>query len=298
MATGDTRLEVFDQHRPLLQGVAYRMLGSWADAEDMLQEAFLRWQRAPDLEIQSPRAFLVTIVTRLCINYLQSAPVKREEYFGQWLPEPIVTSPDQDPFRSFQIDESLSLAFLTLLERISPVERAVLLLREVFDYEYAEISRILDQSEANCRQILRRARQHIQGSERRFDASSKEREELLRKFVEASSQGSLEGLVALLSREAAFYSDGGGKAPALPRPIYGPENIARGILEGLRKYVPKNLLRRGVEINGRPGVVTFLEGRPFSALTIDVAGGRIRNIYVITNPEKLKRVPPLTSLPA
>ena len=296
--TRRARLEAFNQHRSFLFAVAYRMLGSFADAEDLLQETFIRWQQAADVEITSPKALLVTILTRLCINHLQSARVRREEYFGQWLPEPLVTASGQNPLASFEIDESVSLAFLLLLERLTPMERAVLLLREVFDYEYFEIASILDQSELNCRQVLRRARQHIKDSRPRFEAPLQQREELVRRFSQASFEGDLEGLISLLSKEAVFYSDGGGKAPALPKPIYGAENIARGVLEGLRRLVPKNLLRRFVEINGQPGIVTFLDARPFSVFTLDVGGGRISRIYVITNPEKLRRIPSFTSLPS
>jgi RNA polymerase sigma-70 factor (ECF subfamily) len=296
VSTGNGRLDTFNQHRQLLFALAYRMVGSAADAEDLLQETFIRWQEASQIDIESPRAFLVTILTRVCINHLQSARVQREEYFGQWLPEPLVTGPRHNPLLSFSMDESLSLAFLLLLERLTPVERAVLVLREAFDYEYSEIASILDQSEPSCRQILRRARQHIKEDRSRFDASRQQREELLRRFSEASAQGDLDGLVALLSRDAIFYSDGGGKAPALPRPIHGAEHIARGILEGLRKLVPKNLVRRFVEINGKPGIVTFLEDHPFSVFTLDAADGLVSRIYVITNPEKLKRLPPLASL--
>jgi RNA polymerase sigma-70 factor (ECF subfamily) len=287
------RFEAFHQQRPLLFAIAYRMLGSSADAEDMLQETFIRWQQVPEVEIESPQALLVTILTRLSINHLQSARVKREKYFGQWLPEPIVTARNHNPLMSFEVAESLSLAFLLLLERLTPVERAVLVLRDVFDYEFCEIASILDQRETNCRQILRRARQHIREHRPRFDASLQQREELLRKFSEASLRGDLEGLVALLSKDAIFYSDGGGKAPALPKPIYGAENIARGILEGL-----KRLVRRFVEINGQPGIMTFLGTNPFSVFTLDVADGGISRIYVVTNPEKLKRLPPLESLPS
>jgi len=278
--------------------MAYRMLGSAADAKDVVQETFIRWQQTSEVEIESPRALLVTILTRLAINHLQSARVRREEYFGHWLPEPLVTTPYQNPSIALEVDESLSLAFLLLLERLTPLERATLLLREVFDYEYPEIASILDQSEANCRQILRRARQHIKDPRTRFDASREQRDELLRRFSEASLQGNLVGLVALLWRGAIFYSDGGRKAPALPKPIHGPHNIGRGVLEGLRRLVPKNLIRRFVEINGHPGIVTLLDGRPFSVFTLDAADGLISNIYVVTNPEKLKRIPPLQSLPS
>lgn len=274
------------------------MLGSAADAEDLLQETFVRWQQMPDVEIESPKALLVTILTRLCINHLQSARLKREVYFGKWLPEPLVTAPTQNPHISFEIDESLSLGFLLLLERLTPVERAVLVLREVFDYEYSEIASVLTRSAPSCRQILRRARQRIKESRPRFEASMEQREELMRKFNEASSRGDWEGLVALLSREAVFYSDGGGKAPALPKPIYGAENIARGMLEGTRKLVPKNLIRRFAEINGLPGIVTFRDASPFSVFTFDVSEGRISHIYVVTNPEKLKRLPPFASFPS
>lgn len=289
------RLEAFNQHRSLLFAIAYRMLGSSADAEDILQETFIRWQQTWERDIESPRALLLTILTRLAINHLQSARVRREQYSGHWLPEPLVTAPLQNPSIALEVDESLSLAFMLLLERLTPIERATLLLREVFDYEYSEIASILDQSEPNCRQVLRRARQHIKEPRTRFDASRQQRDELLRRFAEASSQGNLEGLVALLSKDAVFYSDGGGKAPALPKPIYGPENIARGVLEGLRRLVPRNLVRRSAEINGQPGIVSFLDGRPFSVFTLDVTDELISCIYVVTNPEKLKRIPRLES---
>lgn len=292
------RLHAFNECRSLLFAIAYRMLGSMADAEDIVQETFIRWHQMSELKIESPRALLVTILTRLAINHLQLARVKREEYFGNWLPEPIVIAPGQSPSAAFEVDESVSLAFLLLLERLTPTERATFLLREVFDLEYSEIASVLDQSESNCRQILRRARQHIKEPRARFEASREQHYDLLRKFNEVSSQGNLQGLVALLSREAIFYSDGGGKGPALPRPIYGPENIARGILEGLKKLVPKNLVRRSVEINGQPGIVSFLDGRPFSVFTFDVADGLVSRVYLVTNPEKLKRIPRLDAFPA
>src|SRR5436190_16584746 len=175
---GSIRLATFDQYRSLLFSIAYRMLGSVADAEDMLQETFIRWQQSSEDTIRSPRAFLVTIISRLCINHLQSARVQREEYVGQWLPEPIVTDPGSDPFGIIKVDESLSMAFLLLLERLTPIERAVFLLREVFEYDYSEVARIVAQSEANCRQILRRARQHIEAVRPRCRASEQRRTDL------------------------------------------------------------------------------------------------------------------------
>jgi len=291
------RAQTFHQYRSLLFSIAYRMLGSVADAEDMVQETFIRWQKSSEEEIRSPRAFLVTIISRLCINHLQSARVQREEYVGQWLPEPLLTGPESDPSERFRVDESLSMAFLVLLQRLTPMERAVFLLREVFDYEYAEIARTLGQNEANCRQILRRARQHVVEVRPRFDASLEQREQLLHRFVTAASNGDLNGLVALLSSDVVFHSDGGGKAAAVPNLVYGSDNVARAVLGGLKKLVPRNLVSRMAEINGEPGIVSYVNGCPFSVLTVDIADGFVRNIYIVTNPEKLARLPQLPAAP-
>jgi RNA polymerase sigma-70 factor, ECF subfamily len=287
----ENRLATFNQYRGLLFSIAYRMLGSVADAEDMLQESFIRWQEASD--IRSPRAFLVTIISRLCINHLQSARVQREEYVGEWLPEPLLTDPRSDPLAALKIDESLSMAFLVLLERLSPVERAVFLLHEVFDYKHSEIAEVLDQSEANCRQILRRARQHVGVVGRRFKASAQERNDLLERFLQATRKGDMEGLVALLSRDVALHSDGGGKAIALPEQIHGAETVARGLLTSFKKNVPKRIVGRIVNINGQRGLIGYLDGKPFSVLSFHVRDGRIQAIYVVTNPEKLSHLPGL-----
>lgn len=289
------RLATFDQYRSLLFSVAYRMLGSVADAEDMLQETFIRWQQAPDDDIRSPRAFLVTIISRLCINHLQSARVQREEYVGQWLPEPIVTDPRSDPLGIIGVDESLSIAFLVLLERLTPVERAVFLLREVFEYEYSEIASVLGQSETNCRQILRRARQHVSKMRPRFTASSQKQNDLLDRFLQATSSGDMDGLLALLSSDVVLHSDGGGKAIAVPNLIHGADKVARGILRSLTKLVPRDLVRRVAQINGAPGVVSYLNGKPFSVLTLDGNEGLVRAIYIVTNPEKLAHLPKLSA---
>jgi RNA polymerase sigma-70 factor, ECF subfamily len=291
------RLATFYQYRSLLFSVAYRMLGSVADAEDMLQETFIRWQRAPDAEIRSPRAFLVTIISRLCINHLQSARVQREEYVGQWLPEPIVTSPGSDPLEIVRIDESLSMAFLVMLERLTPVERAVFLLREVFEYEYSEIAVVLGQSEANCRQILGRAKRHVNAMRPRFKTSPRKKSDLLERFLKATTSGDMEGLVALLSNDVVLHSDGGGKGTAVPNLIQGADNVARGIFGGLQRIVPKNLVRRVMEINGEPGVVSYLDGKPHSVLTLGAGEGRIHAIYILTNPEKLAHLPGLSAPP-
>ena len=230
-----TRTSVFEEYRRLLFSIAYRMLGSVADAEDALQDGFIRWQRASDTDIRSPKAFLVAIVSRLCINHLQSARVQRETYVGEWLPEPLVTEPGSDVSRIAQVDESVSMAMLLLLERLTPVERAVFLLGEIFDYTHAEIARMLGLSEANCRQLLRRARQHVHLERPRFSASERQHAELLERFYQAADSGDLQGLLALLSSDVVMHTDGGGKASALPLPIHGPDKVARASVHGLRK---------------------------------------------------------------
>jgi RNA polymerase sigma-70 factor (ECF subfamily) len=290
----DDALAAFSGFRPLLFSIAYRMLGSVADAEDMLQETYIRWQRTPVEEIQSPRAFLVTVVSRLCINHLESARARREEYFGQWLPEPVVTEAGEDPFSFLAVDESVSIAFLVVLERLTPVERAVFLLREVFDYEYSDIAHVLGKDEANCRQILHRARQHVADVRSRFAPSPEERERLLLEFVRATSTGDLDDLVSILSTDAILYADGGGKAPATPNLVHGANSVARAILGALRKLVPRDLTNRVAKVNGVPGIVSYQAGRPFSVLTLEIADGRIDSIYIISNPEKLAH---LRSLP-
>ena len=287
------RLATFDQYRGLLFSVAYRMLGSVVDAEDMLQETFIRWQQARGEEIRSPRAFLVTIVSRLCINQLQSARAQREEYVGQWLPEPIVTGRGSDPLEIVRIDESLSMAFLVMLERLTPVERAVFLLREVFAYEYAEIAAILGQSETNCRQILSRSKQHVGAMRPRFKTSQSKKKDLLERFLKATSSGDMEGLVALLASDVVLHSDGGGKGVAALNLIRGVDNVVRGALGAVQRLLPKDLDIRLTEVNGDPGIVSYLNGKPFSVLTFDASEDGIHAVYVVTNPEKLARVPML-----
>jgi RNA polymerase sigma-70 factor, ECF subfamily len=289
------RLATFSQYRGLLFSVAYRMLGSVADAEDMLQETFIRWQQAHKKEIRSPRAFLVTIISRLSINHLQSARVQREEYFGEWLPEPIVTGLGSDPLELIRVDESLSMAFLVMLERLTPLERAVFLLREIFEYEYSGIATALGQSEANCRQILRRARQHVAAARPRFKTSQGKKRGMLESFLAATGTGDMKALVAMLSRDVVLHSDGGNKGLAVPNPIEGIDNVARGMLGSLQKLVPRDLVTRVEQINGEPGVISYRNGKPYSVLTFSIDGDRIRAIYVLTNPDKLAH---LSDLPA
>ncbi len=290
-ATAPGRLATFNQYRGLLFSVAYRMLGSVADAEDMLQETFIRWQQAPEDDIRSPRAYLVTIISRLCLNHLQSARVQREEYVGQWLPEPVVTGPGSDPLELLRVDESLSMAFLVMLERLTPVERAVFLLREVFEYDYAEIASIVNQSETNCRQILSRAKRHVTGMRPRFHTSQQKKSDLLERFLQATASGDLQSLLALLASDVVLHSDSGGKGVGAPNLIRGAHNVARGALGALKKLHPQNLTYRVAEINGEPGIISYLNGEPYSALTLDAGENSIQAIYVVTNPEKLAHLP-------
>src|SRR5260370_26415979 len=292
-----SRLATFEQYRGLLFSIAYRMLGGAGDAEYILEESFIGWQQGTIEEIRSAKALLVTIVTRLCINHLQSARVRREEYVGEWLPEPLVPDPKSDPSHVLRVDESLSMAFLVLLERLTSIERAVFLLHEIFEYEYSEIATILDQNEANCRQILRRARQHVSEARPRFKASSEERSNLLERFLRATSQGDMDGLVELLASDVVLHSDGGGKALAVPNLIFGVDKVARGILGSLEKLVPRNLLTRMALINRQPGIVGYLNGKPYSVLTLDTSEALIRAIYVLTNPEKLAHLPEFPRAP-
>lgn len=290
----EVRLATFEQFRGLLFSIAYRMLGSVADAEDMVQEAYIRWRNAKNDEIRNPRSYLVTIVSRLCINYLQSARVQREQYVGQWLPEPIVTDLANDWLRLARIDESVSMAFLVLLEKLGPVERAVFLLREVFEYEYGEIASILQQSEANCRQILHRARQHVAAMRPRFKASAERQTKLFEGFLRAVTTGDINGLIALLSEDAVLHSDGGGKAVAVPNLVNGASNIARAIVLGREKFRPMAESQPRIAwVNAAPGVVGYLNGRPSFVLAMDADEEHIHAIYFITNPDKLARLPDL-----
>jgi RNA polymerase sigma-70 factor (ECF subfamily) len=288
---GPSALTTFSEHRSVLFSIAYRMLGTIGDAEDVLQDAFIRWQQASRAEIRSPRGFLVTIVSRLCIDRMQSARSQREEYIGQWLPEPIVTDAASDPTNAMWKGESISMAFLVLLERLNPIERAVFLLREVFDYEYAEISEAVGRTEANCRQILRRAKQHVQAARPRFTSSARKQSELLAQFVQAATNGDLDGLVAVLASDAELHTDGGGKAPALPNLVRGASRIARAIVGGMAKFAPETFATRFVEINGQPGFVSYFEGKPAIALLLDVSDDNVQKIFAISNPAKLAHLP-------
>jgi RNA polymerase sigma-70 factor (ECF subfamily) len=291
MSSPDERAAVFTDTRPLLFSIAYRMLGSVADAEDIVQDAYLRWQRTPDDDIREPRAYLTTIVTRLAINQLKSARVQRETYVGPWLPEPLVTEHVPDSSATVELAESLSMAFLVMLERLSPIERAVLLLHDVFDFDYAEIARIVDKSEANCRQLLSRAKKHVVADEVRFDADREQAARLTQRFTEASGAGDLEGMLAVLAEDITLWADGGGKVKgAALKPIHGADAVARFVIGRTAQFATVDRTTRPAEINGQPGFVVYASGRPLTALIFHVRDGRIQTIYAVANPDKLRGV--------
>jgi RNA polymerase sigma-70 factor (ECF subfamily) len=284
----DQTLSQFEEHRSLPVGIAYRLLGSVTDAQDMIQESDLRWPQAADDAIQSPRAWLTTAVTRLCINHLQLARVKREIYVGPWLPEPLADEPAGDPAAAAESADSLSFAFLVLLETLSPPERAVFILREGFDDEFSDVARIVEKSEANCRQILARARKRIDARRPRYDVSRADADKLIAPFVAAVQSGDLETLIASMSDNVVLVSDAGGKPGALRRPIHGPGPIARVLVNVLRKLGSATDEVHRATINGLPGFVRFQDGRAQGVLAFGIAGGRIEALFSISNPDKLR----------
>ena len=283
--------EQFQEQRSLLFGIAYRMLGSVMDAEDAVQEAYLRWRAADRTEVHSPRAYLTAVVTRWCIDQLRSARARREEYVGPWLPEPLVQGEVPDVAERAELAESLSMAFLVLLESLSPVERAVFLLSDVFGYEYAEIARIVEKSESNCRQIARRARQHVRARRPRFDHASEQQRQLTAQFLQACATGDLSGLMATLAEDVTVWSDGGGKAHAALRPVHGAERVAR-LLLGILAKAPPHSVAAPVLVNGQVGTISYVDGHANAVMVLEIADGRIQNVRFVVNPDKLRRVPP------
>ncbi len=281
--------DTFNNYRNYLFAIAYRMLGSAMDAEDMVQETYLRWQNRGETEIESAKSYLAAIITRLCIDQLRSAHVQRETYFGSWLPEPIMTETTSNE-GLVAMSESISMAFMLLLESLSPTERAVYLLREIFDYEYHEIAQIVDKSEANCRQIVRRAKKHIVRGRPRFQTTPEEQQQLLLEFTQACMNGDLTGLMSILADDVVEYSDGGGKVSAATRPIQGADRVARFTLGILKKAPPNMTLQFGM-VNGEPAIIAYIENEPIVVMVFEVGNGRIQNIYTINNPDKLQRIP-------
>ncbi len=297
-----TEEELLDELRPTSFAIAYRMLGSVAEAEDVVQEALLRVHRALEAgdRIDSPRAFVATVTTRLAIDELRSARARRERYVGDWLPEPIITDRDDDPARHAEMADSLSMAMLVLLESLSPEQRAVLLLRDVFDYRYDEIAGIVGKSEDNVRQLAVRARRHIEERRPRFETSREQRDELARRFFAAAQAGDLSGLESLLAHDIVLTGDGGGKVPALAHSLHGRNRVARTLLNWTRlgARIPGVSLRP-VEVNGTAGALLLDgEGRLIGVWTLEIAGGQIQAVNSVVNPEKLAHLGPVADLRA
>jgi RNA polymerase sigma-70 factor (ECF subfamily) len=289
----------FEAHRPLMFSIAYRMLGSATEAEDIVQEAYLRYQGTAQTEIVSHKAFLSTVVTRLCLNQLQSARSQREVYIGPWLPEPILTESHDllapaPQVEQTELHESLSIAFLALMEQLTPLERAVFLLREVFDYEYAEIAEIIGREEGACRKMFSRAKKHISEHRPRFQATPEAHRQLLEQFVQAVGTGELDGLMQLLSDDVTLWADGGGKSRgAALYPVRGRDAVARFVLASVR-LPEENYYGEVAQVNGEPGLILRTKSNVLVVLSITVDQGRVSGIQAISNPDKLTWVNEIT----
>ncbi|MFJ9346992.1 RNA polymerase sigma-70 factor [Streptomyces sp. NPDC101237] len=287
------RAEEFQELRPLLFSIAYRILGSVGEAEDAVQESWLRFEGSPT-EVRSPKAFLSAVVTRISIDVLRSARVRREQYVGPWFPEPLLADPYEDPARSAELADSVSMAALLLLERLSPLERAVFVLREVFDFGFPEVAAAVGRSETACRQLAARARRHMAEGRPRFEADRAEREELAARFFEALHEGDLAGLRDLLAADVTLVGDAGGKAPQLARTILGAPHVARLLAAVLPVMFRIEVTCEQREVNGRPGAVfRDRDGGILQTLSLDVAEGRIQAIRLVLNPDKLAHMGPV-----
>jgi RNA polymerase sigma-70 factor (TIGR02957 family) len=290
---------LLDELGPPAFAIAYRMLGSVSEAEDVVQEALLRIHQALDAgeRIASPRAFVATVTTRLSINELRSARARRERYVGEWLPEPILTDGRDDPAQHAEMADSLSLAMLVLLERLSPEQRAVLLLHDVFDYGYPEIAEIVGKSEDNVRQLATRARRRVEERRPRFQTTREQRDELARRFFQAAHQGDLAGLEGLLAHDVELTGDGGGKVPALARPLRGRSRVARALVNSRLSARAPGVSLRPVQVNGGPGALYLdAQQRLVAVVALDIAGGLITHINSIANPDKLKHLQPVSGV--
>jgi RNA polymerase sigma-70 factor (ECF subfamily) len=288
-----SRAEEFERLRPLLFSIAYRILGSVSEAEDAVQETWLRYEAFPT-QPTSAKAFLSAVVTRISIDVLRSARVRREEYVGQWFPEPLLTDPYQDPERSAELADSVSMAALLLLERLSPLERAVFVLREVFGFGFAEVASAVGRSEAACRQLAVRARRHMDAGRPRFEADRRERDELAARFFDALAEGDVEGLRELLAADASLVGDGGGKAPQLARSIIGAGHVARVLTSIFPWLVRIEVTLEPHEVNGQPGAIfRDRDGKVLYTVTLDVLDGQIQTIRSVSNPDKLRHLGPV-----
>jgi RNA polymerase sigma-70 factor, ECF subfamily len=288
-----TRTEEFEELRPLLFAIAYRILGSVSEAEDAVQETWLRYE-ASSTQATSTKAFLSAVVTRISIDMLRSARVRRETYVGQWFPEPLLTDPYEDPERTAELADSVSMAALLLLERLTPLERAVFVLREVFGFGFPEVASAVGRSEAACRQLAARARRHMDVGRPRFEADRREREELAARFFNALRDGDIEGLSELLAADVQLVADAGGKAPALARSVIGANNVARVLASNLPLLVKIGARLEPHEVNGQPGaILRDRSDKVVGALTLEVLGGRIQTIRSVINPDKLGHIGPI-----
>jgi RNA polymerase sigma-70 factor (ECF subfamily) len=288
-----TRDQEFEELRPLLFAIAYRLLGSVTDAEDAVQETWLRYDASPS-QPTSTKAFLSAVVTRVSIDVLRSARVRRETYVGQWFPEPLLNDPYEDPARSAELADSLSMAALLLLERLSPLERAVFVLRDVFGFGFPEIASAVGRSEAACRQLAVRARHHMESGRPRFETDRQERDELAARFFEALQEGDIEGLQELLAADVQMIGDGGGKAPAFARGVIGADNVARVLASNLPWMVRIGVALEPHEMNGQPGaILRDRDNKVINTLTLDVLDGRIQTIRAVLNPDKLGHLGPV-----
>ena len=288
---------LLDEMRPVAFAIAYRMLGSVSEAEDVVQEALLRVHRTLEAgeQIASPRAFVSTVTTRLAINELRSARVRRERYVGEWLPEPIITDGHDDPAQQAEVADSLSLAMLVLMESLSPEQRAALLLHDVFHYEYPEIAAIVGKSQDNVRQLATRARRHVEQRRPRFQTTPQQRDELARRFFQAAEQGDLAGLEALLAFDVQLTGDGGGKVPALARSLHGRNRVARAVIDWVKRVARlPGVSLRPVEVNGGPGALWLdAQQRLIAVVALEIADRQITSISAIVNPDKLTRLGPV-----
>ncbi|MFI6466406.1 RNA polymerase sigma-70 factor [Streptomyces sp. NPDC050538] len=288
--TTDTPTDVFEEHRPVLMGVAYRMLGRVADAEDVVQEAWLRWSAADRAEVREPRAYLVRITTRLAIDRLRQVKARGETYVGPWLPEPYVTDFGDtvpDTAERAVLADSVSLAVLVVLESLSPLERAVFVLREAFGYPYADIAAMLDRGEPAVRQLAGRARKHVDERRPRYEVDPAQRRDLTERFLAAAGEGDLAGLMAMLAPDVRLIGDSGGKSQAPLRVLESADNVGRFLVAVAEKGVPE-MSFRFLELNGGPAVLILSGDTPDSVLQVDVSAGRIRSVYIVRNPDKLR----------
>lgn len=299
MSQASAGAEVFQAHRDLLFAVAYRMLGTVADAEDTIQDSWIRWSAAPREDVADPKAYLIRIVTNASLDRLRAARERREAYVGPWLPEPMLTSPDIADHA--ELAESVSVAMLVVLESLTPEERAVFVLREVFGFSHAEIASSLGKSEVGVRQLAHRAREHVQARRPRFEVDRGQREEVTRRFLAAAMGGDLDGLIQVLAPDVVLLTDGGGKARAAIRPILGAAKVARFVIgvssRPYRGYQPGEIISSAVELNGDSGALLTAGGRVVAALTATVTGGRITAIQLVVNPDKLRAISAGQALP-